>query len=298
MGIAEHDRAVEVRDVVADRLPGYRIETVAMLGAGQDNVAYLVNGELIVRFGKESDPRARAARIDTEARLLAAVARVSPVPVPEPAFVVAAQGCLAYFAVPGVPLIELSEARRALHANSIAETLGRFLGALHAVPTERFADLVEVDMQPPEQWLVAATECYESAVGEIPHTQQDAVERFLATPPPAEPYEPVFSHNDLGIEHVLVQPDSGAVTGIIDWSDAAITDPAYDFGLIHRDLGVDALDIALRAYGIGDQPRIRARARFYAVCSALEDMAYGLETGDHRYLGNGRTALERLLLHP
>jgi len=27
------------------------------------------------------------------------------------------------------------------------------------------------------------------------------------------------------------------VTGIIDWSDAAIVDPAHDFGLLHRDLG-------------------------------------------------------------
>jgi aminoglycoside phosphotransferase (APT) family kinase protein len=44
---------------------------------------------------------------------------------------------------------------------------------------------------------------------------------------------PVFSHNDLGIEHVLIDPGTWTVTGIIDWSDAAIVDPAIDFGLLY-----------------------------------------------------------------
>jgi aminoglycoside phosphotransferase (APT) family kinase protein len=38
-----------------------------------------------------------------------------------------------------------------------------------------------------------------------------------------------------------------ASTGIIDWSDAALADPAYDFGLLCRDLGAAALDLALNA---------------------------------------------------
>jgi hypothetical protein len=33
-----------------------------------------------------------------------------------------------------------------------------------------------------------------------------------------------------GIEHVLVDQDTFAVTGVLDWTDAALVDPAYDFG--------------------------------------------------------------------
>jgi aminoglycoside phosphotransferase (APT) family kinase protein len=41
----------------------------------------------------------------------------------------------------------------------------------------------------------------------------------------AERAELVLSHNDLGIEHVLVDPATLEVTGVVDWSDAAIVDP-------------------------------------------------------------------------
>ena len=80
--------------------------------------------------------------------------------------------------------------------------------------------------------------------------------------------QPVFSHNDLGIEHVLVDPDTGAVTGIIDWTDAAIVDPAYDFGLIFRDLGI-----------LRGGAELHERAVFYARCKVFEDLRYGLSTG-------------------
>ena len=92
----------------------------------------------------------------------------------------------------------------------------------------------------------------------------------------------MFSHNDLGIEHVLVDAATGRIRGVIDWSDAALTDPAYDLGLIHRDLGPAALDAALAAYGRVDAG-LRERVRFYARCAALEDLRYGVEAGRRAY---------------
>jgi aminoglycoside phosphotransferase (APT) family kinase protein len=88
----------------------------------------------------------------------------------------------------------------------------------------------------------------------------------------------VLCHDDLGIEHVLVDGD-GAVTGVIDWSDAAVADPAGDLGRILRDLGPDALDAALAAFAPDDPEPLRRRAAFRARCGALEDLAYGLDEG-------------------
>jgi aminoglycoside phosphotransferase (APT) family kinase protein len=108
----------------------------------------------------------------------------------------------------------------------------------------------------------------------------------------------VFSHNDLGIEHVLVEPGSGAITGIIDWSDAAMVDPAYDVGLLYRDLGPLALDALLRS-GLGagageSEGAMRERAVFCARCSLLEDLAYGLDTGRPEYVDKSLAALSWL----
>jgi aminoglycoside phosphotransferase (APT) family kinase protein len=273
-------------------MPGYRVDSVVLLGEGEDNVAFQVNDELIVRFGKETDPAERAARLRDEARLLAAVADVSPLPVPEPSFTVAEQGCLAYFKLPGLPLIDADPRQRSVQIDSVAVALGEFLGALHAVPVGQMASLVETDDEPMTVWLEETAQIYASIIETVSPAHRPAVEAFLDTSPPDGPRELVFSHNDLGIEHVLIDPDAWVVTGIIDWSDAAITDPARDFGLLYRDLGPAALDRALDGYRSGtDVEGIRLRAGFYARCGLLEDMAYGLETGFSAYLDKSLAAL-------
>lgn len=68
------------------------------------------------------------------------------------------------------------------------------------------------------------------------------------------------------------------MTGIVDWSDAAIVDPAYDFGLLYRDLGPAAVDVAIRGYrtDVTDVVALGQRAAFYAKCKVFEDLAYGL----------------------
>jgi aminoglycoside phosphotransferase (APT) family kinase protein len=121
------------------------------------------------------------------------------------------------------------------------------------------------------------------------------VEAFLAAPPPDSGTDTlVFSHNDLGIEHVLVDPATATVTGVIDWSDAALADPACDFGLLYRDLGPAALAAALTEYRAGDAAALRERTAFYARCSLLEDLAYGTQTGQNAYTDKSLAALEWL----
>ncbi|MEU1534512.1 phosphotransferase family protein [Streptomyces fagopyri] len=290
------DRVADVRGVVAAHMPDYLIESVAPLGEGLDNLAYEVNGELIVRFSKEPDLARRTALVSHEARVLAAVAGISPLPVPELAFTVAERGCLAYRKLPGTPLLDMPRHRRSAHGTAIAATLGELLAALHAVPVDRLAGLVDVDHEPPAEWLHEATENYVTAAGRIPAAHRRPVEAFLDAAPPHGGCTPAFSHNDLGIEHVLVDPATWTVTGVIDWSDAAVVDPAHDFGLLLRDLGPAAVRAALsrcRADADG-LAALSERAVFHARCSVFEDLVHGIETGQGTYVDKSLDALEWL----
>ena len=266
-----------IRTLVATHLPGYAVGTVRRLGAGQENVAYVVNDDLVVRLA--DDPTA----VSREADLLVAVAEFSPLPVPVPVFVDADGGCLAYRKLPGVPMLDLPPSAQAWLAARVAAQLGGFLAALHATPPTRMASLVERDEQPLPDWLVDAAADYHTIAQRIPHQGRGPIEAFLSHAPPQPAPTLVFSHNDLGIEHVLVDAATGRVSGVIDWSDAAITDAAYDLGLIHRDLGPTALDAALAAYGPADA-LLRERAVFYARCAMLEDLRYGVEAGRPAYV--------------
>jgi aminoglycoside phosphotransferase (APT) family kinase protein len=202
--------------------------------------------------------------------------------VPVPVFVDAEGGCLAYRKLPGVPMLDLPPPVRASLAARVAAQLGGLLAALHAVPPTRMASQVERDDQPLPDSLADAAADYQAIAHRIPPGSRGPIEMFLAAAPPEPAQTLVFSHNDLGIEHVLVDVATGDVTGVIDWSDAAITDPAYDFGLILRDLGPAPLDAAVAAYGRADPP-FRERVVFYARCAMVEDLRYGVETGRSAY---------------
>jgi aminoglycoside phosphotransferase (APT) family kinase protein len=158
------------------------------------------------------------------------------------------------------------------------------------------ADLVERDSQPLDQWRREAADHYAAVVDAISVVYRRPVETFLAAAPPDDGYTPMFSHNDLGIEHVLVDPATWAVTGVIDWSDAALTDPAYDVGLLYRDLGPAAGSAAIRRLRTpaADAASLAERAVFYARCSVLKDLAYGIETGPGKYISNSLAALDWL----
>jgi aminoglycoside phosphotransferase (APT) family kinase protein len=267
---------------------------IVPLGHGGDHVAYLVDDRLVVRFRVDGDAADAAASVKREAGVLALAAELSPLPVPRVEFVEPGAGCLAYELLPGVPLLDVAAGVRAQHAAAVAERLGRLLRALHAVPRGRVASLVDADEPPMADWLAEAAEHYADARAAIPARHRPAVEAFLEAAPPEAASELVFSHNDLGIEHVLVDPRSLDVTGVIDWSDAALVDPARDFGLVLRDLGPGALEIALAAYRPGDWASRRERARFYAGAALLEDFAFGLETGRREYVDKSVAALDWL----
>ena len=274
----------DVRAVLADYLPAHPAVSVQRFDSGLDNIAFRVDDELIVRFRRD-DP----GGVDREAALLAVVADVSPLPVPEPLIVDPARGVLAYRILPGVPLLELPIPSPAA-VEGIAEALGGLLAALHAVPAERVAGLVELDNDPLPQWLAEAGTTWPAVAPHVPVERRPAVERWLADPPPDTAVTTVFSHQDLGIEHVLVDPVTWAVRGIIDWSDAAIGDPAYDLGLILRDLGPRGLDAALRDRG-GADAALRDRAVFHARCGLIENLAYGLQSDRRAYVDKSLAAM-------
>ena len=286
------ERIADVHNVVVAHLPGYQVDSVVCVGEGLDNLVYEVNGQLIVRFSKEPDPN----RLNNEGRLLAAVAEVSPLPVPEPTFIAAEQGCLAYLKLPGIPLLDIPHGLRSDHSTPVAAALGDLLTALHADPIDRWTALVDTEDRPLAECGRDAAQTFPSVADQIPAVHRRSIETFLDAAAPHDGYAPAFSHNDLGIEHVLVDPVTWTVTGIIDWSDAAIVDPAHDFGLLYRDLGPAALGIAVRHYrnDAKDVAALTERAVFHARCSVFEDLAYGTQTGRHEYVGKCLAAMEWL----
>jgi aminoglycoside phosphotransferase (APT) family kinase protein len=279
-----------IRASLARHLPGYEVRSVAGMGEGLDNIAYEVNGELIVRKSKEADPVTRSESTRREADLLVVITELSTLPVPQPIFVDVDAGAFAYAKLPGLPLIDHPVNEPAL----LAPALGRFLSGLHRVALKEIEKLVGRDPYPLSAWREGVERDYRQIAERVPAAARRSVEDFLGRVPPTEAQPAVFCHNDLGAEHVLVDVGTSAVTGIIDWTDAAITDPARDLAPIYRDLGPEIFDLTLAHYSGHFDDADRDRAVFYARCKLLEDVAYGLSMpGASRYAETGLTHLDR-----
>ncbi|MFF4129669.1 phosphotransferase family protein [Microbispora rosea] len=327
--------------LLARHLSGYEVRTVERLGEGQDNAAYEVNGELVIRQSKiddwaphsgsapqggsaasgdlaarddltardyaapngdsapsgdtdlqadsalrsESDLRGapalhrdsalRGEAVRREAALLAVVSELSPLPVPQPIFVDEEAGVIAYRKLPGRPL----NLHPVKEPPRLAAPLGDFLSRVHAAPVERMEAFVPRDTFPLSELLEEAEGHYRDIVAQVPPADRRQVEDFLGAAAPAEPGLLLFCHNDLGSEHLLVDVESSTLTGVIDWTDAAIADPAYDLALVYRDLGPEVYERTLMYYEGRHDDADHERVVFYARCALLEDIAYGLCSG-------------------
>lgn len=236
---------------VIRRLVGDR--PVRPLAGGLDHRAYAVGADLVARFGPG---------VAAEAALLERVAPRLPLPVPAPVAVDVEAECMVLPRVGGTSLLGVPRARRRRFAPALLE----FAAAVHALDVD-----VAVDDTAPAEWLEEARASWPAIRVAVPRELHAWVEAFLARPAPA-PVAHRFIHGDLGAEHVFA--DGDRITGVIDWGDAARGDPGIDHGRLARDFGVEADE----------------RARFYALCTALEDLAFGREP----YVANAVAALEEL----
>ncbi len=261
---------------------------VSPLGRGLDHVAVRVGGDAVLRVALEADPAARAAAVRREAALLRAVAAVAAVAVPVPVRVEPDDGWMLQPLLQGTPLLHATPAVRARLAPAVGGALGRLIAAVARLDVPD----VHPDATPASEWLDEARGLHDAVADAVPAAHRPAVRAFLDAPPPpdAAAGDAVLCHDDLGIEHVLVD-GGGAVTGVIDWGDAAVTDPAGDLGRIHRDLGPAALDAALAEVAPADPAAVRVRAVFRARCGAIEDLAFGVGEERPAYVAKTLDAL-------
>lgn len=179
-----------------------------------------------------------------------------------------------------------------------AHDAGRFLAALHAVPLARvvhaalppattaggraaFAAFAARSRADVRGTLGAAAEG--RLVARLEEAQSDDLFAFT----------PVLLHADLSPDHILVDPSTGALTGVIDWGDMATGDPALDFAGLLEDVGEGAERNALAAYGASESERtaMLRRAGWYVRLSDLHVLRFGLATDQPEYVEEARELL-------
>jgi aminoglycoside phosphotransferase (APT) family kinase protein len=198
-----------------------------------------------------------------------------------------------YEKLTGVPAMGVEPA--AAHPRRLALVLGEFLSSLHAFPVET-ATTLDVPAYPAALLL---EEVRDETLGDLhriraamPDAPEGEWRRFFERTPDSAGVTPVLVHGDLAAEHILIDPDAREVTGVIDWSELSVGDPAIDIaGLCHWG-GTELGAAVLSHYQPRPDDGLLTRARYLGACRGVGDIVFSLETGRSEYLQAGARALE------
>lgn len=271
------------RRLIAGQFPQLAGASVTRFGAGMDNVAYLVGNRYVFRFPRRAIV---VPLIEREERILPQIAGRLPVAVPFPQFI--GRPALGYpwtFAgyerVPGSNAcsVDLSIADRA----ALARPLGAFLRALHEIDPRIGAEARlpgdEIGRLDHARRLPLARERFAELEDAGLLTDARPFLSFLEEHPPGAAREGrCIVHGDLYARHVLVDA-SHRLSGIIDWGDVHLGDPALDISVAFSMLPASAHEAFVDAYG-GFDEETRLLATYRAIYHGALVAHFGMHVND------------------
>ena len=274
--------------------PDLQIRSIDVMDEGWESLVLDVNGELIAKL-----PRAAWAeeKYRREQRVLEAIAGgIADIAVPRPQLIDGEPMIQIYDKLPGEML--MADVESQVDLNAIGMQLGRFLKRLHSLDR----DVVRRTGLDPaeatrwvERWRRLIAKLDADLLPLLSATARDNARAFFDTEITEElgVFRAVLTHADVGGWNILVDVPTSSVTALIDWGDAEIGDPAFDFTAVRADHSRALFDALVAGYGSipddGFGRRVETYARLYPLYSAFFARQVGRTSYEERYLAMAET---------
>ena len=268
--------------LIGSSFPSVDTAAVRHLGSGSQFDAFLAADDWVFRFprwdwcGDLFEPEARVHRfvgeiLPSQLRL----PRVELLAPPTPSFPRPFAG---HRYIPGVGIDEIGEEL----LPTLQREIATFLTALHSTPAPMVgaAGIQEFTMDDGRRgWL----EHYSSVairLRGLDSVVDEAVAWLATNPAPPRFNGPLhLVHMSLEPEHLLVDPATGFLNGVIDWTDTHLGDATRDFVFLVTWQGWHFTEGVLRLYPQAVDREFRARLRYSAQLLSLMALAIGHEQG-------------------
>lgn len=278
------------RDLIGRVFPHVSVNTIEHIGAGVDYDAFEVNEELVFRLARKQEAREDLLK---EARVLQFLEKENFPEVPVVRVLSEDPPVIGETKMRGVALMTLSlpDAVRL----SLCAEVGAFLRRLHALPVERaFAAGIPTYGADPKENKEKYLKRYEAVANDFSKDLQERFERVLSVEL-SPPSSLVLGHNDISADHLFVD-EGNHLVGVIDWGDAGITDPAFEFGRVYSAFGEDGFRSAMQVYGFsGNRELFDHRVRYYALVQRFSGLKRTKETGETENFNRKRAQVIKLL---
>ena len=264
----------DTRALVADWLAA-RLADRQVIPGGWDSEATLVEGRWIDRVPRRP---AVAPALRKETELLPWLAPRLPLSVPVPVVVGEDPLRVRHVAIPGEPVVRPTDA--------MGTVLGDFLRTLHTTPV---GEAVRHGAPDGDAWTAALQGplaiFHRDVLPLLPSDRHPAARRLLDAMTQCR--ASVLIHGDLGPDHLLVE--DGMPTGVIDWSDAGIGDPALDLAWVLHSGSPDFSAAVAAAYGVDSQ--LSRRALLWHQLGPWHEVTYGIDTAQDAFVESGLAGL-------
>jgi aminoglycoside 2''-phosphotransferase len=283
----------QYKKAIIENFPDLAISSIEYLSEGWDSVACRVNGMLIFRFPKRQEV---ADALQVEINLLPELARRLPAPIPD--FQYIGKGgkhfpyrFVGYRALEGTLYDDWGET--CWDESWWRQELGEFLTELHLFPVERARELGVRDCiisdlnEPGATWRETVGNYYDLVRAQVfpvldAEQQNRTVQLFEGFLGDRNnfAFHSVLLHADIWDEHIILNLATRKISGIIDFGDVCIGDPALDVAtgvrpFYRNDLSENYLQ----------------RRNFFAQIQPLNSILFGLAKTDPSLVEYGRYTL-------
>lgn len=298
--IAEIDLSVGlVRETISDQFPQFVGQPIIELGAGWDMVAYRVGNEFIFRFPRR---QMGADLVKIEMNVLPELAPLLLLPIPNPEFIGRPTDrypwpFAGYKQIAGRTACSLamSDEQRA----ALIPSLATFLSALHSLTPDQGRQFgAPEDLYgrlDPNKRIPQAHDRLDKLVRDGLVKEPSPLHRLIDQTAIARPTRTAaIVHGDLYVRHLIVN-DTGELSGIIDWGDIHVGDPAIDLSVAFTFVPPQHRIEFRQHYGEIDEPTWQL-ARFRAITYGLILTDYGHTENDSDILREGQFILASVLV--
>ncbi len=289
--------------LIERNFPQVTVQTVLPITRGWDSFVLEVNGELIFRFPMREDV---VAYLQKETRLLPILEPALSTPIPHFEYFGRGDANYPYMFVGYHKLDGLALDNENITSEQLAAlepALATFLSQLHSFPV---AQAVQAGVQDhtPEQWRELYRERYVDLQqrvfplldAELCAKAEQVWENFLENRT-IFTFQPRLIHCDLGCEHIFCNPERGILTGVIDWGDVSIGDPALDFVGLHSRHSRDFTERVMAHYQGMIDAAFWQRMNFYLRYGPFSKLLYGAYSGSERIIAQGIEELRTMSLY-
>lgn len=276
--------AGKAEELIACSFPELEIHNIEALEGGWDNYVFLVNGNIVFRFPlKEEFVLSMKAEIELLSRLDG-----FPVALPGYSFISSSSSFFAgYQFIEGKPLLRVPVMTDGIMGDMVS--IIQYLRNLDVSGIESTG----IAFHSPETWkdrMSTMLDRFGNTISvytgdDVFLEAQSQVDKLLSNIP-----ESSFSliHSDLYRGNVLVRPDFSGITGVIDWQEAAVGDPAMDVAALALDFGREFTARLAEKTQKSIDPEALQRARLYQKLEPFHIL-------EHRVEHNEMDGVERIV---